>query len=252
MPKPSKKEPNPYVLPLDGSMHQSPITRQLGAVIDRRWEESGTHPDGWVFPSNRRGLGHIARLSQYHGLIGGAGGAKFWYHGTRNCFITVAERELMLPSSLTKRLGQPHPAQRHHRRLFRRLDDRATARARTEDRRPDRDADECQGRVSAPSYIPDTGDHDRMTQTSTKRVALHKLTLTKRAVDTLRPGDKPWIAWDDRLTGFGVRVQPSGIKSFIVKPPQRRQKSAQQARRPGPARQDIARTGAADGTAGAR
>ena len=33
-----------------------------------------------------------------------AGGAKFWFHGLRNCFITVAERELMLPSALTKRL----------------------------------------------------------------------------------------------------------------------------------------------------
>ena len=55
-----------------------------------------------------------------------------------------------------------------------------------------------------------------MTPTSGKRIALHKLTLTKRAVDALKPGNKPWIAWDDRLTGFGVRVQPSGIKSFIV------------------------------------
>ena len=33
-----------------------------------------------------------------------AGGAKFWFHALRNCFITVAERELMLPRSLTKRL----------------------------------------------------------------------------------------------------------------------------------------------------
>ena len=34
-----------------------------------------------------------------------AGGrSKFWFHGLRNCFITVAERELMLPRSLTKRL----------------------------------------------------------------------------------------------------------------------------------------------------
>ena len=33
-----------------------------------------------------------------------AGGARFWFHALRNCFITVAERELMLPRSLTKRL----------------------------------------------------------------------------------------------------------------------------------------------------
>ncbi|MCY4487530.1 MAG: hypothetical protein OXF11_10510 [Deltaproteobacteria bacterium] len=36
--------------------------------------------------------------------IGRAGGEKFWFHGLRNAFITVAERELMLPRSLTKRL----------------------------------------------------------------------------------------------------------------------------------------------------
>ena len=31
-------------------------------------------------------------------------GAKFWFHGLRNCFITVAERELILHPSFTKRL----------------------------------------------------------------------------------------------------------------------------------------------------
>ena len=41
-------------------------------------------------------------------------------------------------------------------------------------------------------------------------------TLTKRTVDALEPQDKPWIAWDDRLTGFGVRVHPSGAKSYVV------------------------------------
>lgn len=33
-----------------------------------------------------------------------AGGAIFWFRGLRNCFITVAERERMLPPSLTKGL----------------------------------------------------------------------------------------------------------------------------------------------------
>ena len=47
------------------------------------------------------------------------------------------------------------------------------------------------------------------TQTS-KRTANLKITLNKRSVEALVPADKPLIAWDDRLTGFGVRVQPSG------------------------------------------
>ena len=42
-----------------------------------------------------------------------------------------------------------------------------------------------------------------------KRIAKTKLALTKRAVEGLKPADKSWIAWDDRLTGFGVRVHPT-------------------------------------------
>ena len=45
-----------------------------------------------------------------------------------------------------------------------------------------------------------------------KRTANLKMTLTKR-VEALVPADKPFIAWDDRLTGFGLRVQPSGVRS---------------------------------------
>ncbi len=55
-----------------------------------------------------------------------------------------------------------------------------------------------------------------MSTTTGKRTAKVKLTLTKRTVENLQPADKPWIAWDDRLIGFGVRVQPSGAKSFII------------------------------------
>ena len=39
---------------------------------------------------------------------------------------------------------------------------------------------------------------------------------TLPVIEALEPAAKPWIAWDDKVTGFGVRVQPSGAKSFIV------------------------------------
>ena len=55
-----------------------------------------------------------------------------------------------------------------------------------------------------------------MDTTHGKRTAKVRLTLTKRTVEALEPAEKSWIAWDDKLTGFGVRVQPSGTKSFIV------------------------------------
>ena len=79
-----------------------PITRQLEAILERRQAETGGA--GWVFPSAVSKSGHIEVLSHQYAAITRAGGTKFWFHGFRNCFITVAERELMLPRSLTKRL----------------------------------------------------------------------------------------------------------------------------------------------------
>ena len=58
----------------------------------------------WVFPSPTSATGHVQDPHHLYGRISETGGAKFWFHGLRNCFITVAERELMLPPSLTKRL----------------------------------------------------------------------------------------------------------------------------------------------------
>jgi integrase len=40
--------------------------------------------------------------------------------------------------------------------------------------------------------------------------------LTKRAVDALRPRAKPYIAFDDAIKGFGCRVMPSGVKTFVL------------------------------------
>ena len=92
-----------------GAPLELPITRQLAAILDRRWAESGKLPDGWVFPSATSRTGYFVKLTYFHRRISEAGGAKFWYHGMRNCFITVAERELMLPHALTKRLVNHAP-----------------------------------------------------------------------------------------------------------------------------------------------
>jgi integrase len=40
--------------------------------------------------------------------------------------------------------------------------------------------------------------------------------LAKRTVDALNPREKAYVAYDSELHGFGVRVMPSGHKSFIV------------------------------------
>ena len=57
-----------------------------------------------MFPSPTSATGHVQDIHHLYSRISKAGNARFWFHGLRNCFITVAERELMLPSSLTKRL----------------------------------------------------------------------------------------------------------------------------------------------------
>ena len=41
--------------------------------------------------------------------------------------------------------------------------------------------------------------------------------ITKRAVDALQPDKRVDVfTWDSELRGFGVRVKPSGVKSFLI------------------------------------
>ena len=96
-----------------GAPLELPITRQLATILKRRLADGGAAPGtsgDWVFPSILPGaLGHIADLSHLYGRIAEAGGTRFWYHGLRNVFITVAERDLLLPHALTRRLVNHAP-----------------------------------------------------------------------------------------------------------------------------------------------
>ncbi len=40
--------------------------------------------------------------------------------------------------------------------------------------------------------------------------------LTKRTIDSLPPTASELFIWDDELPGFGLRIKPTGVRSFIV------------------------------------
>ena len=40
--------------------------------------------------------------------------------------------------------------------------------------------------------------------------------LTKRVIDGIRPAANDKFVWDDELPGFGLRVKPSGVKSYLI------------------------------------
>ena len=40
--------------------------------------------------------------------------------------------------------------------------------------------------------------------------------ITKRTLDALVSNGSEFTVWDDAVTGFGVRVRPTGAKSYVV------------------------------------
>lgn len=41
--------------------------------------------------------------------------------------------------------------------------------------------------------------------------------ITKRVVEAAAPKDKRYHLWDCKLRGFGLRIEPSGVKTFLAK-----------------------------------
>ena len=85
-----------------------PVTRQPRGVLECRREAPGSDL-GWVFPGPAR-RGPYANARQWYRRISENAGSKFWFHACRNCFITVAVRDLMLPERLVKRLVDHAPS----------------------------------------------------------------------------------------------------------------------------------------------
>jgi integrase len=50
-----------------------------------------------------------------------------------------------------------------------------------------------------------------------QEVGLKGSRITKRLVDGLKPNGSEYFVWDDKLTGFGIRVQALGATSYVVK-----------------------------------
>ena len=67
---------------------------------------------GRITPEQAR---RMAQELRYHADISKAAGTRFWFHGLRNAFITVAERDLMLPPAPHQAPREPRPRRRHHR-----------------------------------------------------------------------------------------------------------------------------------------
>ena len=40
--------------------------------------------------------------------------------------------------------------------------------------------------------------------------------VTERIIRDAKPGEKPQILWDSTIKGLGIKVFPSGQKSFVI------------------------------------
>jgi hypothetical protein len=58
-----------------------------------------------------------------------------------------------------------------------------------------------------PRCYPDPNDSEQ---------AMTTRRITKRTVDALQPNSSEFTVWDETVTGFGVRVRPTGTKSYVV------------------------------------
>ncbi len=79
-------------------------TANLGEVMSLRWERIDFVQRILRLDETKTGKVLELPITRQLAAITKAGGTKFWFHGLRNSFMTVADRGLLLPRSKTKRL----------------------------------------------------------------------------------------------------------------------------------------------------
>jgi hypothetical protein len=67
------------------------------------------------------------------------------------------------------------------------------------------------GNIAVACFRPDR----RLTNISPPTGKRSGVLLTKKIVDGSHPVDKRYHVWDSALAGFGLRVEPTGVKTLI-------------------------------------
>ncbi|MDB5427431.1 MAG: hypothetical protein JWR43_1406, partial [Phenylobacterium sp.] len=49
------------------------------------------------------------------------------------------------------------------------------------------------------------------------RAASTTVRISKTTVDAAEPAAARYVVWDDRLKGFGLRVTPNGVKTYVAR-----------------------------------
>ena len=91
-----------------------PVTRQLSSILKHRLAENDDLPANtgdWAFPSPTSASGHVEDPHHLYARISETGGAKFWFHGLRNCFINRRRARADAAVGVDEAAGQSCPSQ---------------------------------------------------------------------------------------------------------------------------------------------
>ena len=196
-----------------GRALELPVTRQVRRVLERRREARGAD-GGWVFaaPGER---GPYKRAGDWYARDQRKRGFEVLVSRLPQCFHHGGGARPEDGREPGQAAGQPCAVARRDGRIRGGVDARRASRGVAAHRRSGRGTRD--GRAARASRGAGAMRRTRCVMSARgKRVAARKVALTGEEVTRAEPRSAPYVIWDDRLTGFGVRVSPGGTKSFFL------------------------------------